>query len=255
MDAGWGEGQPSLQQQVDAAKINDNDTPTNESAARTSDPVKTNLPKSNAPESEMSDFAQSSALATLHNRAATKNPRKRVQQTCVAQLFCTPIAHSPTVRLSASSLVQHSATVKVRNSAIYSHFVRFRATAVIAFIHAGKVRVWGVVAQSNKRICKPSVVGSNPTTGSILCLTQIVVASPSFVPSCVLCMTVNAHGTKFSSNWELIENDLIRSKPSGTYYVKAKVPGKKVRLPECRLAGGALRIGAATLHGSQACSP
>ncbi|MBI3415434.1 MAG: hypothetical protein HY043_08950 [Verrucomicrobia bacterium] len=40
-------------------------------------------------------------------------------------------------------------------------------SAIKAFNYAAVVHVYVVVAKCLKRICKPSVVGSNPTTGSI----------------------------------------------------------------------------------------
>jgi hypothetical protein len=64
-----------------------------------------------------------------------------VQQNGVARLACTRKTENQWLS------VQQIATQEVRKGARNGHFVSFGQSAVIAFNHAGKVSVWGVVAQ------------------------------------------------------------------------------------------------------------
>jgi Na+/melibiose symporter-like transporter len=67
-------------------------------------------------------------------------------------------------RLSVSQRV----TAKVRDGAFYGRFVGFCQSAIIAFVHAGKVSVWGVVAQVRFCFRKAKDAGSIPAAGSML---------------------------------------------------------------------------------------
>lgn len=63
--------------------------------------------------------------------------------------------------------MQQSATVGLHKCAFPGHFLQFWQSVIIAFVHAGKVLIWCVIAQVQKRIRKPLVAGSIPAIGSI----------------------------------------------------------------------------------------
>jgi hypothetical protein len=63
--------------------------------------------------------------------------------------------------------VQQIATPEVRNGAFFGCFWCFPRSATIALIHAGKMLVWGVVAQVPYWISKPAPSATRPSLQTI----------------------------------------------------------------------------------------
>jgi|ERR1035437_1838241 hypothetical protein len=74
--------------------------------------------------------------------------------------------------------VQQIATPEVRNGAFLGRFWCFLRSAIIALIHAGKMRVWGVVAQGAYWISKPAPSATRPSLHHLLTTTYAVESSP-----------------------------------------------------------------------------